>query len=362
MSSVDSIVILADESANWKIAGLRQLDRLALAFTELGRAVDLFVFWKPYLPASRGALPVDSRIARVRSMQPTESPEPGARVLSTHVFVGRNEIGAILETMPVTMPDHSAVDPAQAWQQLFEQSKQACRALGENPRRFIANPADIAECELHFLRRAGKPQDGLVSRFLNRPISRRITRRLLKFPITPTAWTLSILILPLISCALLVRGGYIDILIGTLIYQLYSILGECDGEIARAKYQESKAGRRIDDFCDLVGGLFFVIGLGLGLYHSAPVGSTAWLYAPEAILCAALIVTNKFLLRSAKRKTTLKSRVLSQAMLVQITKRDVAILFFVLLALVGLPQWILHLWLAVALVDVVLAGTAPLKR
>jgi hypothetical protein len=133
-----------------------------------------------------------------------------------------------------------------------------------------------------------------------------------------------------------------------------------------------------------VGGLFFVIGLGLGLYHSATVGSAAWLYAPEAVLCATFIATNEFLLRSAKPKTALKSRTLNEAMyprhrqliahsglaffgenfawwLVQLTKRDVGILFFVLLALVGLPQWILHLWFAVAIVDVILAGSARLK-
>ena len=48
-----------------------------------------------------------------------------------------------------------------------------------------------------------KPQDGFVSRFLNRPISRRITRFLVKFPIDPNAWTISIfVVLPIVAGAI----------------------------------------------------------------------------------------------------------------------------------------------------------------
>src|SRR5437773_4210776 len=65
-----------------------------------------------------------------------------------------------------------------------------------------------------------KPQDGFVSRFLNRPISRRITSVLLKFPIHPSTWTISICVLPLIASVFLVRGDYVSIVIGA--YQEYT--------------------------------------------------------------------------------------------------------------------------------------------
>ena len=60
-----------------------------------------------------------------------------------------------------------------------------------------------------------KPQDGFVSRFLNRPISRRITRFLVKFPIHPNAWSMSIFVLPLIACVFLVRGDYVSVYVPT---------------------------------------------------------------------------------------------------------------------------------------------------
>src|SRR5207249_6527747 len=120
-----------------------------------------------------------------------------------------------------------------------------------------------------------KPQDGFVSRFLNRPMSRRITSFLLKFPIHPNAWTISIFVLPLIAGAFLVRGGYKSVVIGAAIFQVFSILDGCDGEIARAKNLESKLGERLDYFCDFLASLLYVLALVLGL-HRSTAGIVCW--------------------------------------------------------------------------------------
>src|SRR5438094_3987201 len=132
-----------------------------------------------------------------------------------------------------------------------------------------------------------KPQDGFISRFLNRPISRRITRFLLKFPIHPNAWTISIFVLPLIACVFLVRGNYISIVIGAAIFQAFSILDGCDGEIARARNLESKFGERLDYFCDFMASLLYVLAIGLGLHCSC-----------EGIVCAVLVTANELLVRA----------------------------------------------------------------
>src|SRR5436305_14929713 len=114
-----------------------------------------------------------------------------------------------------------------------------------------------------------KPQDGFVSRFLNRPISRRITSFLLKFPIHPNAWTISIFVLPLIAGAFLVRGDYKSVVIGAAVFEVFSILDGCDGEIALAKGLESKLGARLDDFCDFLGSVIYLLALGFWLTDSA---------------------------------------------------------------------------------------------
>jgi CDP-L-myo-inositol myo-inositolphosphotransferase len=218
-----------------------------------------------------------------------------------------------------------------------------------------------------------KPQDGFVSRFFNRPISRRITSVLLKFPIHPSTWTISIFVLPLIACVFLVRGNYVSIVIGAAIFQAFSILDGCDGEIARAKNLESKFGERLDYFCDFVSSLLYVLALGLGLHRSS-----------EGIVCAVLITANEVLLRVGKSQTAAAPSTFHESFyarhrtmighsgllnlgerfvwwLFQLTKRDMALVVFLILALLGLAQWILHLWVTVAGVSLVLSSLAMIR-
>src|SRR5438105_2896051 len=148
-----------------------------------------------------------------------------------------------------------------------------------------------------------KPQDGFVSQFLNRPISGRITSFLLKFPIHPSAWTISIFVLPLIACVFLVRGDYVSVVIGAATFQAFSILDGCDGEIARAKKLESKFGERLDYFCDFMASLLYVLALGLGLHRSA-----------EGIVCAVLITANEWLLRAGKSEMSVVSSTLHESL------------------------------------------------
>ena len=218
-----------------------------------------------------------------------------------------------------------------------------------------------------------KPQDGFVARLLNRPISSRITRFLLKFPIHPNAWTIAIFVLPLIAGVFLVRGDYVSLVVGAALFQLFSILDGCDGEIARAKNLESKFGERLDTFCDFLSSLVYVLALGLGLGRLA-----------EGIICAALITANEWLLRGGKNKLPVASSTLHESFyarhhgmiehsgllnlgerfawwLFQLTKRDMAVFVFLILALLGLADWILHLWTTVAAVSLVLSAIAVIR-
>ena len=218
-----------------------------------------------------------------------------------------------------------------------------------------------------------KPQDGFISRVLNRPISRRITLLLLKFPIHPNAWTIAIFALPLIACIFFIRGNYLSVVIGAAIFQVFSILDGCDGEIARAKNLESKFGERLDYFCDFIASLLYVLALGLGLHRST-----------EGIVCAVLITANECFLRAGRSQSSIASSDLHDSFyarhhvmighsgllnlgerfvwwLFQLTKRDMAILVFLMFALLDLADWILNLWTMVAGASLVLSAIAVIK-
>jgi phosphatidylglycerophosphate synthase len=217
-----------------------------------------------------------------------------------------------------------------------------------------------------------KPQDGFVSRYLNRPISQLVTRMLLKLPIHPNSWTIAIFILCLIACPFLMRGGYVDIIIGAAIFQLYSILDGCDGEIARAKNLESKFGERLDHFCDFLASVVFILALGFGLHRSS-----------EGIICASLIAANELLLRIVEGATPATSPESDGAYyprhremiersglqklgplirwIAQLTRRDVVTLLFLLLAIANLSPWILHLWTVFSAASLVFSGIAAVN-
>jgi phosphatidylglycerophosphate synthase len=380
------VVILADESANWVVGGLRQLERLVLALNEFAQAcgyedeIAALIFWEPTIPPAKQWLPDNSRFVRIRPKGlPDDSVAGEARVLTTHLFVVRNGLREFLQVASLPQVELPIVPSIESWRKLANQCELACpEAKGEVGWRTLERPGDVGPAQRQLLRRTGKTQDGLVSRLINRPISRSVTCLLLKFPVEPTTWTLSIFILPWLSCLFLVRGNYSGFVIGTVLYQLYSALDGCDGEIARAKYLDSKRGGQIDDLCDLFGAFVFVMGLGIGLSHSH------WFYAAEGILLVLMIGTNEWLLRMPKGESNSETTALSESLyprhrrlirdsgiatrneklvaaFVRLTKRDVGILFFVLLALAGFPQWILHIWVIVTAIVLAVTTLARLR-
>ncbi|HEV8419158.1 MAG TPA: CDP-alcohol phosphatidyltransferase family protein [Candidatus Udaeobacter sp.] len=366
----DRVVILCDESANWQIAGLRQLDRLALGLDEFAKAmrtaneIEVVVFWKSEIPLSERWLPEHRRITRVRLREATVSLEPEARVLGTRLFVERNALSKFFSMMPPVKIEQSIVDLTGVWPRLFEQFERSCRSATraeEEDWRFLAEPRDIGASEKDFLRHIGKSQDGIVAKFLNRPISRVITRLLLKLPITPNAWTILIFAPALVAFLFLIRGDYTGFLVGSALFQLVNILDGCDGEIARAKYLDSERGRRLDAFCDFVTNLLFVLCLGIGLLRQPSVSEdTRFVYLLESLITFFIMAggVGRFfmplLARDTERVASRRQedfnraeRFLSRTLIdfiYQITQRDVIYFVFLLLAIAGRASWILHIF------------------
>ena len=372
----DRVVILSDESANWQIAGLRQLDRLVLGLDEFAKAmgtankIEIVVFWKPEIPLSERRLPKHQRITRVRLTEASGSVEPGARVLATHLFIARNGLSKFFTATPPVKIEQPIVDLTGAWPRLFEQFERTCRIATraeEEHWRFLAQPSEIVASEKQLLRHSGKSQDGMVSKFLNRPISRVITRLLLKLPITPNAWTMLIFALALVAFVFLVRGDYIGFLAGTALFQLINILDGCDGEIARAKYLDSEQGRRLDAFCDFVANLIFVLCLGVGLFRQPSVSAhIRFVYLLESLITFLLMARGfgRYLKPLLARDTTrvvsrrqedfgIAERLFGRALtafVFQITQRDVIYFVFLLLAIAGRASWILHIVFAFSVI------------
>jgi hypothetical protein len=375
----DRIVILADESANWRVAGLPQLQRLALALNKFAetlpreRKIDIFVVWRPSIAPEQRWLPEDQGLVRCQLHSATHSEVlAGARILSTRLLLEWRALADLVSIAPTTQGQ------SLSWEELAG----ACDRAFRNATaawRCIHDTAEIPQAERWLLRQSGKSQDGVVAKLVNRPVSRALSQLLLKTSLGPDVWTLSVLVLPLVGFRFLCRGDYVGFVAGALVFQIFSIVDGCDGEIARAKYLESERGRWLDNLCDVAGNILFALGLGLGLQRLY----AGW-YATEGILCAGAVAVNEWLLADTRCETGSgvarlnetfypRHRAMLQragllfvpeqfwTLLFQLTKRDVATLFFLLLAIAGRAQWILHLWTVVAVTSLLLALIARLR-
>jgi len=107
-----------------------------------------------------------------------------------------------------------------------------------------------------------KPEDGLVSRYLNRPISTRISIMAYRrgFKIEPLTVTLVSFILGLSASFLLAMRAFI---LGGLLVQAASILDGVDGEVARLYHKATPWGGYVDSVLDRVSDIAIVAGLTL---------------------------------------------------------------------------------------------------
>jgi hypothetical protein len=396
------VLLLADQSADWMVAGLRQLDRLALSIDEFAvqnsetAPVLVCVLWRPDLDESQRWTPDNPRLTHV-AFATTVDDQPYDLILTTRLFLYRKAVGDLLSegrasARPIFFAEptlnsgdvRKPVPPSES--EIWENYRRLADSLPnfqEASWEYINDGEQIDAIEARFLRDCGKSQDGFVSRYLNRPISRLITRLLLRFPATPNAWTWLIFPIPVVAALILAQGSYSSFVWGLILFQIFSILDGCDGEIARAKFMESERGRELDDLFDVLSNMLLVVGLGLGLRQAHPrFGS---FYLAEGIAAGLLIAINEWYLMKRKPAPPLETKTDSlgdalyprhreligrsgllafgerfASLLIQLTKRDVAVLFFVVLAAIALPSLILHLLFIVTATTLVFALKARL--
>jgi len=112
----------------------------------------------------------------------------------------------------------------------------------------------------------GKSNDGPVSRWLNRPISTRISKFLVNFNITPNQISFVSFVLSMIAAGLFALGNYWFLALGGIVAQFASIIDGSDGEVARLKYLSSDYGGWLDAVLDRYADAFLLFGLTWYVY------------------------------------------------------------------------------------------------
>lgn len=123
----------------------------------------------------------------------------------------------------------------------------------------VDTPGDLRRAKRLLRRSLTKETDGPVSRYLNRPISSRISMALAHLPIHPDAVSLVAFLVGLAAAWALATGRG---LLGAALATASSILDGVDGEIARLQVRTSPRGALLDGVLDRLADAAILAGLG----------------------------------------------------------------------------------------------------
>lgn len=112
-----------------------------------------------------------------------------------------------------------------------------------------------------------KDNDGPVSKYLNRPISIRISKFLVKTPLSPNWISFLTFLLAIFAASFFFWGGYTFLVIGAVLAQFSSIIDGCDGEVARLKWKSTAFGGWFDAVLDRYADGAILFGISYYLYQ-----------------------------------------------------------------------------------------------
>ncbi len=186
------------------------------------------------------------------NFQPAHAPELAHRVLvlNGRAVCDRNEVAAALRDLC----------------QKDGHGSGAVETLPARPENRIAGEEDFLLQHERLLRAGGGlGNDSLVTRWLSRTVSTRLTRLVIDTALTPNQVTLFSFFLGLMAAWRFFQGGYWAGVIGGTLLVFATWVDGVDGELARLKFMESKLGAKLDIYCDNIIHFLLFLAIGLGL-------------------------------------------------------------------------------------------------
>jgi CDP-L-myo-inositol myo-inositolphosphotransferase len=155
----------------------------------------------------------------------------------------------------------------------------------------VDNPGMKREAERRLMKTLIQPEDGWVSRNINRFVSTRITFLLARFGVHPNVVTTGVFLLTLLGAWLASFGVYQWIVAGAVIFQLASILDGCDGELARLTYRSTRMGALYEQLSGNLRFIIFFEALGISAWKAT--GSESYLFAVSILAALAIYMISQ---------------------------------------------------------------------
>ena len=133
----------------------------------------------------------------------------------------------------------------------------------------VDTPSDLADARDGLLDSLDSPYDGIVSKYLNRRISTRISSFLAEKEISPNTISIFVFLVGALAALLFSLGPYLPLALGGIVAQVCSILDGCDGEVARLKFCQTSYGAWLDSVFDRYVDSLLILGLTWGCWRVA---------------------------------------------------------------------------------------------
>lgn len=183
---------------------------------------------------------------------PAEPEEP-ILAMAGELLVPAQAIGTALAEGP-----HAVPGPGLAWVRAVRDAPVMAQSLAA---------AALKDANRAIIRATAKPGDGIVSRYVNRPVSQLVSRLLLHFPaVRPGHGTVINAVIAAAMVLSLLLGGDTGLIAGAVLFQAASIADGVDGEIARATFRTSDRGAMLDSAVDAATNIGFIAGVTINVW------------------------------------------------------------------------------------------------
>jgi CDP-L-myo-inositol myo-inositolphosphotransferase len=219
----------------------------------------------------------------------------------------------------------------------------------------LDTPADVRAARRAYRRSLVKASDGPVARYLNRPVSTRISMAIVRFRPHPDLLSVIAFLFGLAGAGLLWNGSG---LVAAVVVQLASILDGVDGEVARLQNRARAQGALLDGVLDRVADAAIAAGLaGWALSAGHVSGSGAIVLAVAATALSLLSMATKDRISSLGLAAAPEG-----GLNLLLGGRDGRLLLVALAALAGQPLWALAVIVVTCGLSLVLRLVFVLRR
>jgi CDP-L-myo-inositol myo-inositolphosphotransferase len=200
--------------------------------------------------------------------------------------------------------------------------------------RDVDTPEDVHAVARRLRRSLSKTADGPISRFLNRPLSTRLSMAIAPLRVHPDLLSALAALVGFAAAALLWRGLGVA---GAVLTHLMSVLDGVDGESARLQQRARPEGALLDGVLDRLTDAALAAGLAAWALTEGQVSATSAL-----VLAVAATALSVLSMATKDRVEALGLPAAPERTLAYLFGgRDARLLFVVVGALVGRPAWVL---------------------